>query len=111
MQNNAGAGVFGKDVSMVNILMAAFAFISIALAGVMVIMRKKLSGYLLSAKNQISSKITYAMIVFTLCEVPAVFGFVLFLLSGDMKWFYIFSGYSLALFALFWPRGEELPDN
>ena len=38
------------------------------------------------------------------CEAPAIFGLVLFFLTGNLKDFYILSAMSFALFFLYFPR-------
>ena len=48
--------------------------------------------------------ISYSIIIFALCESPAIYGLVLFLLAGNIMDMYIFAAISLALFALFFPR-------
>ncbi|MBW1991699.1 MAG: hypothetical protein JRI59_06220, partial [Deltaproteobacteria bacterium] len=47
-----------------------------------------------------------AVISFALCEAVAVFGLVLFLLTGNWQVFYIFFAFSLLLFYLHYPKYE-----
>ena len=47
-----------------------------------------------------------AIITFALCEAVAVFGLVLFLLTGKALDFYIFFAFSLLLFYVFFPKFE-----
>ena len=53
-----------------------------------------------SLKNYFSASI----ITFALCEGVAVFGLVLFFLSGDSLNFYIFMAISMLFFFIFYPR-------
>jgi F0F1-type ATP synthase membrane subunit c/vacuolar-type H+-ATPase subunit K len=48
-----------------------------------------------------------AIITFTLCEAVALWGLILFLLSGQALDFYIFMTISLAFFYIFFPRYDH----
>ena len=48
-----------------------------------------------------------AIIIFALCETVAIFGLVLFLLTGSALDFYVFMVISLGYFYLFFPRYEQ----
>ena len=46
----------------------------------------------------------YYITISALCDATALFGFVLFLLAGNIMDMYIFAAISLALFAVFFPK-------
>jgi F0F1-type ATP synthase membrane subunit c/vacuolar-type H+-ATPase subunit K len=48
-----------------------------------------------------------AIVTFALCETVAIFGLVLFLLTGNALDFYVFMVISLAYFYLFFPQYEQ----
>lgn len=54
--------------------------------------------------NPVSTFVSYSIITFALCESPAIYGLVLFLLAGNIMDMYIFAAISLALLAVFFPR-------
>ena len=47
---------------------------------------------------------TSAIVIYALCETPAIYGLVLFLLAGLYKDFYILLAYSLGLLLFHFPR-------
>ncbi len=55
----------------------------------------------------ISSMYTNIVISFMLCELPAVLGIVLFFYGGSRAEVYTFSGLSLLLFFMFFPRKAD----
>ncbi|MCE1246399.1 MAG: hypothetical protein LWY06_07135 [Firmicutes bacterium] len=110
-QNNEKAELFHRNGSTLLVMAASLSLICLVLSGVMLLLKNKLPGKLQTSSNPIQTKMTHAMIVLSICEIPAIFGFALFILSGNMNWFYAFAGYSMLLFAYFWPRGAELPSG
>lgn len=48
-----------------------------------------------------------AIVTFALCEIVAIFGLVLFLLTGNALDFYVFMVISLGFFYLFFPKYEQ----
>ncbi len=51
--------------------------------------------------------VTRSVLVFALCEVPAVFGFTTFMLTGSREEFYIFLFIALLFFSRFFPRYRD----
>lgn len=47
---------------------------------------------------------TSMMVTLGLCEAPALYGVILYFTQGTRQDFYILAGYSLLLFAVFFPR-------
>jgi F0F1-type ATP synthase membrane subunit c/vacuolar-type H+-ATPase subunit K len=47
---------------------------------------------------------TSAIVIYALCETPAIYGLVLFLLAGFYKDFYVLLAYSLGLLLFHFPR-------
>ena len=66
-----------------------------------IFLQKKSQDHLttLVAKLRISTIVTFA-----LCEAPAIYGLLLYIIGGSRKDFYALAVYSLLLFAVFFPR-------
>ena len=52
--------------------------------------------------------LTFALVIYSLCLSPSIYGFVGFLLGGSLSWFILFMAMTLAGFLLFKPKEEEL---
>ena len=85
-------------------------YIFYILAAVQVIILRVIRGFLLK-KSPGDDKVTLirklfrtTIITFALCELPALLGLTLFLLSGLYKDFYILTAISLILMFMFFPR-------
>lgn len=85
-----------------------YVFFALGLAQIFLIrfVRETLTKALASVDPEILTHHLQKMSVLTaaLCEVPAIFGLVLFFLSGLIKDFYVLCAISCVLFALFFPR-------
>ena len=99
---------FEGFVSSFNLTPLRYALYVLALVQLVVII--KIRGILLkrvSFENieEVISKLSRTSIITSaLCEVPALYGLILFLLSGSSKDFYIFLIWSGFLFFLYFPR-------
>jgi len=87
-----------------------------ALAVIQVIIIRILRGFLLrkppsaSAKTLMSRLYTTSILIFALCEVPVLFGLVLFFMSGFYKDFYVLLFVSSFLMFMFFPRYNHWED-
>ena len=87
-----------------------------ALAVIQVIIIRVLRGFLLrkppsaSAKTLIRRLYTTSILIFALCEVPVLFGLVLFLMSGFYKDFYVLLFVSSFLMFMFFPKYNNWAD-
>ena len=91
-------------------------FFFYALAVIQVIIIRVLRGFLLrkppsaSAKTLIRRLYTTSILIFALCEVPVLFGLVLFLMSGFYKDFYVLLFVSSFLMFMFFPKYNSWAD-
>ena len=51
---------------------------------------------------------TLALVIYSLCLAPSIYGFVGFLLGGSLSWFILFMAMTFLGFLLFKPKEEEL---
>ncbi len=51
---------------------------------------------------------TLALVIYSLCLAPSIYGFVGFLLGGSLSWLILFMAMTLLGFLLFKPKEEEL---
>lgn len=58
-------------------------------------------------KTRVARLKTAQLVTFALCEIPAILGFVLFLLQGFFKEVHVFTIFSLVLMLLYLPRLEH----
>jgi len=61
-----------------------------------------------SALSLQKSGMTLALVIYSLCLAPSVYGFIVFLLGGSLSWFILFLALTLMGFLLFKPKEEEL---
>jgi len=86
------------------------------LAVIQVIIIRVLRGFLLrkppsaSAKTLMSRLCTTSILIFALCEVPVIFGLVLFFMSGFYRDFYVLLFVSCFLMFMFFPRYNHWAD-
>ena len=66
------------------------------------------TGAQLTARNPEKSAVSLAVVIYSLCLTPSVYGFVYFLLGGSLNWFILFIAITLLGFLLFKPKEEEL---
>jgi hypothetical protein len=95
------AGFARLDPHTVGLLKYAFLALAAAQYGIITAIRKILPAT--SADHLVRT----AVITFTLCEVVAVLGLVLFLLAGNALDFYVFMVISLGFFYLFFPKYDQ----
>jgi hypothetical protein len=84
---------------------ALLKYIFLALAAAQYVIIKVVQKIILaqSADNQPQA----AIVTFALCETVAIFGLILFLLTGNGLDFYVFMVISLGFFYLFYPKYEQ----
>ena len=91
-------------------------FFFYALAVIQVIIIRVLRGFLLrkppsaSTKTLISRLYTTSILIFALCEVPVLFGLVLFFMSGFYRDFYVLLFVSFFLMFMFFPKYNNWAD-
>ncbi len=51
---------------------------------------------------------SFAIVIYSLCLTPSIYGFVYFLLGGNLNWFVLFIAITFLGFLLFKPKEEEL---
>jgi len=89
-----------------------YVFIGLAIASYLVIpVIKRAYGLVSGAKYPFSAAITKlytgSMIIFAVCEVPAVLGVALYFLAGSRVDFYMFLAISILMFIIYFPRVEQ----
>ncbi len=72
-----------------------------------VLQRRTLLSHLAREKSPEKPLLTSTLIAHALCEVPALLGFVLFLMGGERMDVYLFTAISLVLAYLHFPRYER----
>lgn len=94
-------GFASLDQGAAHLLTYALMFLSLGIYFVIRVIRKKLVAQSPSHLPQA------AIITFALCEAVAVFGLVLFLLTGNSLDFYLFFAFSLFLFYIYFPKYDN----
>ena len=64
-----------------------------------------------SASAQLRSEkagLIFALLIYSLCLAPSIYGLVYFLLGGNLNWFILLVAITLAGFLLFKPKEQEL---
>jgi|UniRef100_A0A7C3WGW8 F0F1-type ATP synthase membrane subunit c/vacuolar-type H+-ATPase subunit K len=95
----AGFGALSPEAT--GLLTYLFFFLTLGIYFVIRVIRQKLP----ARSPQLLPQI--AILTFALCEAVAIFGFVLFLLSGNALDFYLFFAISLFMFYIFYPKYES----
>lgn len=91
-------GFAALPAETVNLLTYLFFFASLGIYFVLKLIRRKLMVQQPRLLPQL------AIVTFALCEMVAVFGLALFLLTGNSLDFYLFFAFSLFLFYIFYPK-------
>jgi hypothetical protein len=104
------------DVGLILVILLAVSFSE---RGVIWILKKKWlanfapfpaiqAGAQLPAQNPEKSAHSFALVVYSLCLTPSIYGLAYFLLGGSLNWFVLFIAITLLGFLLFKPKEEEL---
>jgi len=92
-----------KDLSsLLNLEIVRYLFLGIAVVQFFVI--RWIRVRLLSKKRQSQILLSATIVTYALCESVALFGLILFFLSGSLFDFYLFLSLSLIYFYVFFPR-------
>ena len=110
-------GVGEHPVSSLNFLLVVLLAISAGEILTIYLFKKKLSkesaflqGTVLAEEWQ-NSFFRFHIIIFFLALSPTLYGFIYFILGGELNWFIIFAGMTLLCFRLFKPNLDDIKER
>lgn len=99
------------DAGMLNNLFYAFVAISIVEFFFMIFFNNIINSTKEKGELTLPKELSFRIVLTALGIAPAIYGFLLFLMSQDMNYLYIFCCVSIVLCGIFFPRGEFLEET
>ena len=99
------------DPSTLKILLYALVTVSIFEFFFMIFFNNKINSSREKGELTTRKELSFRIILMALGIAPAIYGFLLFLLSQDMNYLYIFCCVSMLLYGIFFPKGEFLEES